>query len=43
MGCGVAVEDVGELGDCGRDFEAEVEDFLLASEVVSAFSLDVGE
>jgi hypothetical protein len=27
---GVAVEGVLELGDCGRDFEAEVEDLLLA-------------
>ena len=26
---GVAVEDVAELGDGGRDFEAEVEDLLL--------------
>lgn len=30
MGGSVAVEDVGELSDRGRDFEAEVEDFLLA-------------
>lgn len=29
---GVAVEDVLELGDGGRDFEAEVEDLLLALE-----------
>lgn len=29
---GVAVEYVGELGDCRGDFEAEVEDLLLASE-----------
>ena len=26
---GVAVENVGKLGDGGRDFEAEVEDLLL--------------
>ena len=29
LGGGIAVEDVGELGDGGRDFKAEVEDFLL--------------
>ena len=30
LGGGVAVEVIGELGDGGGDFEAEVEDFLLA-------------
>lgn len=30
LGGGVAVEDVGELGDGGGDFKTEVEDFLLA-------------
>ena len=30
LGGGVTVEDVGKLGDGGRDFETEVEDFLLA-------------
>ena len=30
LGGGVAVEDVGELGDGGGDFETEVENFLLA-------------
>ena len=30
LGGGVAVEGVGELRDCGRDFETEVENLLLA-------------
>lgn len=29
LGGGIAVEDVSKLGDGGRDFETEVEDFLL--------------
>lgn len=32
LGGGVAVENVGELGDGGGDFETEVEDLLLALE-----------
>ena len=30
LGGGVAVENLGELGDGGGDFEAEVEDFALS-------------
>lgn len=29
LGGGIAVKDVSKLGDGGRDFETEVEDFLL--------------
>ena len=32
--CGsVAIKDIGELGDCGGDFKAEVKNLLLASEI----------
>ena len=32
LGGGVTVEGIGELGDGGRDFKAEIEDLLLALE-----------